>query len=152
MIAQSHTWTSNRWTARTSFICAAPGVEWCLDIVWSSATSRIHNVIIGLSGIQHVHTMLPAAGVNAFMESLFFVAGECASSTNLELLGTEACSFLHQKGEETRIQMGINGAECMQVPMAQDHAGQIHKEVFRAENQAKLDSTHAAFLLAHQSI
>ena len=44
--------------------------------------------------------------------------------------------------------MGINGAECMQVAMAQDHAGKIHKEVPRGENQVKLDSTHAAFLLA----
>ena len=48
--------------------------------------------------------------------------------------------------------MGTNGTECKQLPIAQDHAGQIHKEVLRAENQAKLDPLHAALLLAHRTI
>ena len=55
----------------SGFRCATLGVEQCLDVIWSSASNRIHNVIIGLSGVQHVHAMLPAAGVNAFMGSLF---------------------------------------------------------------------------------
>ena len=76
-------------------------------------SKRIHNVIIGLSGVQHVHAMLPAVGVNAFMVSLSFVASECASNTNLELLGTKVYSFLGWKREETLIQMGINGAEYL---------------------------------------
>ena len=71
---------------------------------------------------------------------------------NLELRETRAHCFLGWKGEETRIQMGIHGAECMQILIALDHAGQIHNEVLRAEYQAKLDSMHAVLLLAYQAI
>ena len=115
-------------------------------------SNRIHNVVIGLSGVQQVQPMLPAAGVNAFMVCSFFIAGEFASSTNLELLCARASCFLGWKGEDKRIQMGIIGAKCMQIPIAQDHAGQIGKELPKAEYQARLDSMHAGFLLAQQAI
>ena len=65
----------------------------------------------------------------------------------------ELAAFRVGKGNKHGFKCGpMVLSECRQLPIAQDHAGQTHKEVLRAENQAKLGSLHAVLLLVHPTI